>query len=357
MNKNIVNIFDKLITHYNQEIQKLKKAEAASNKITPLSFKIRNFVKVKKIIDSYPHKITSGEELKEIKGIGKGVIDRVNEILATGTLKEIPLTLIQNNNQNKLKEELLTITGIGNSKSTALLAKNITLDKLKNELSKIEGNIDDIPEDSILQELTHHQLIGLKYLDHINTRIPRAEIIKIEIKLKKHISTIDDKLEVIICGSFRRQAATSGDIDMLVLHQDLQNKTDIENHPINFLPEIVKLLESKGLLVAHLTEDGNTKYMGLCKLTKKSKARRIDIRFIPYESRAAAILYFTGSGSFNQKMRSEALKKNYTINEYGIYKLNTTGGKKTKGAMVPTQEEKDIFDVIKKPFVEPQDRK
>ena len=38
-------------------------------------------------------------------------------------------------------------------------------------------------------------------------------------------------------------------------------------------------------------------------------------------SMVAALLYFTGSGEFNKNMRIFALKKGYTINEYGIYKL------------------------------------
>ena len=48
--------------------------------------------------------------------------------------------------------------------------------------------------------------------------------------------------------------------------------------------------------------DGKTKYMGICKLNSKSKGRRMDIRFIPYESKVPAILYFTGSGNFNKFM-------------------------------------------------------
>jgi DNA polymerase/3'-5' exonuclease PolX len=56
-------------------------------------------------------------------------------------------------------------------------------------------------------------------------------------------------------------------------------------------------------------------------------------------------------------MRSEALKKKYTINEYGIYHLKKQGRKMEKGEIVPTQEEKDIFDVIGKEYVEPQHRK
>ena len=151
---------------------------------------------------------------------------------------------------------------------------------------------------------------------------------------------------------------------MLVLHPDLKTPEDISQHPTNFLPVLVDKLSQKKLLVDHLTKDGLTKYMGLCKLTSRSKARRIDIRFIAYQSKAAAMLYFTGSGSFNEIMRSEALKKNYTINEYGIYHCTVTRDKKNKkvkkvdkGALVPTLEEKDIFDVIGKEYVEPQNRK
>lgn len=354
MNQNIINIFGKLITAKNQEIQKLKNDGEPNSKITPLSFKISNFVKVKKIIKSHPTEITSGDELKDIKGIGKGAIDRINEILSTGTLSELPLN---SNHENEDREKLLQITGIGNSKCNALLAKNITLPKLQEELEKNGGNITEIPADSILEELTHHQLIGLKYLDDINLRIPRLEISKIENKIKKVILQIDPKLEMIICGSYRRQAPNSGDIDMLVLHSELKTKSDVDSHPTNFLPKIVSKLEQKKILVAHLTNEGNTKYMGLCRLTSRSKARRIDIRFIPYESKAAAILYFTGSGNFNKEMRSEALKKKYTINEYGIYHLKKQGRKMEKGAIVPTQEEKDIFDVIGKEYVEPQHRK
>ena len=94
-------------------------------------------------------------------------------------------------------------------------------------MKKLNGKIDNLPEDSILQELTHHQLIGLKYLEDINLRIPRLEIEKLEKKIKKFVSEIDSKLEVIICGSYRRQAHNSGDIDMLILHPDLKTPEDI----------------------------------------------------------------------------------------------------------------------------------
>jgi DNA polymerase beta len=49
-------------------------------------------------------------------------------------------------------------------------------------------------------------------------------------------------------------------------------------------------------------------------------------------------------------MRKEALKCGYTINEYGIYKLDTEGN---KAEMVPVSCEEDIFKVIGMGYLEP----
>ena len=52
-------------------------------------------------------------------------------------------------------------------------------------------------------------------------------------------------------------------------------------------------------------------------------------------------------------MRTFALKKGYTINEYGIYRLKKDG---TKGFRIKTESEPDIFKVLKLDYVEPKDR-
>ena len=278
---------------------------------------------------------------------------RIDEILEKGTLdKEI------NDNQNtKSKfnnlEELLKITGIGPSKANTLLKENITLQILLDEINKIDYDLERQEESSILSKLTHHQMIGLKYFEDIQIRIPRAEIVKIEKKLVKFIGEIDAKIEVIICGSYRREKQDSGDIDMLVLHPDIKTEYEFISSERKFLIEIVEKLTKKKLLIDNLTDKGETKYMGLCRLSKTKPARRIDIRFINYESKAAALLYFTGSGNLNKNMRTEALKKGYTINEYGIYKLRKD---KNKGKMIKVNTEKDIFDLIGMEYLEPKDR-
>ena len=145
-------------------------------------------------------------------------------------------------------------------------------------------------------------------------------------KLNRYIKQINKNYEVHICGSYRRKKDFSGDIDVLVLHPEIKTQKEIDDRDGNILGDIISYLTEKNVLVDHLTECGETKYMGICKQKKTGKGRRIDIRFIPYESSSSYTL-FTGSGNFNKFMRAEFLKKGYTINEYGIYKTKKVNGK------------------------------
>ena len=69
---------------------------------------------------------------------------------------------------------------------------------------------------------------------------------------------------------------------------------------------------------------------GVCKLADiddvKHAFRRIDIRLIPHDQYYCALLYFTGSDMFNKNMRGIALEKGFTLNEYSIRPVGSTGG-------------------------------
>ncbi len=55
-------------------------------------------------------------------------------------------------------------------------------------------------------------------------------------------------------------------------------------------------------------------------------------------------------------MRTEALKKGYTINEYGIYKTKKVNGKTEKDKVVLVNTEKEIFDIVGMEYLEPENR-
>ncbi len=357
LNQNIINVFEKLIQEKQNEINSLKTAKDQNkSEIKKLTFKVINFRKGLNAIKEYPEEITKGEDIQHIKGIGKGIVTRINEILKEGTLANE----IQQEENASLKysqqEKLQKLTGIGPSKASDLHKKNITLEIILNEMKKIKGDFSKIEEDNILSNLTHHQLIGAKYFNDIEDRIPRDEIKNIRLKLNRLVKQVNKDFEVHICGSFRRKKLTSGDIDVLILHPEFSTQEEIDNTDDNILANIIEHLTNKKLLVDHLTEGGRTKYMGICKLNSRSKGRRIDIRFIPYESKAAAILYFTGSGNFNKYMRAEALKKGYTINEYGIFKTKKVNGKQIKDNRIKVETEMDIFKVVEMEYLEPENR-
>jgi DNA polymerase/3'-5' exonuclease PolX len=99
MNQNICEILSKLVTIYDNNNNKFK-----SNAIKKAIYNINN----------YEGLIESGQNAKEnIKGIGPGIMKRIDEIIKTGTLSE--LNDIDDNQE--LLNTLQTITGIGPKKS------------------------------------------------------------------------------------------------------------------------------------------------------------------------------------------------------------------------------------------------
>jgi DNA polymerase/3'-5' exonuclease PolX len=135
---------------------------------------------------------------------------------------------------------------------------------------------------------------------------------------------------------------------MLIVHPSIKTKKDMEKSKINYLKLFIeKLIEDKFIIDSLTDIDVPTKYMGLCKF-KDNPIRRIDIRFIPYESYYYAMLYFTGSKDFNKKMRLIAINMNYTLNEYGLYD--------DKNKLFKVNSEKEIFDLLNMEYVDPQFR-
>ena len=90
--------------------------------------------------------------------------------------------------------------------------------------------------------------------------------------------------------------------------------------------------------------------MGICK-ENDSFAKRIDIMYTKPEEYPFAILYFTGSGDFNVRMREDALKQGYTMNEYSI--KHTDSGEIVDKVF---REEKEIFGFLGYDYLEPEDR-
>jgi len=230
-------------------------------------------------------------------------------------------------------------------------------------------------ETRFLGKLNSHQLLGVKWFHDMSQKIPRQEVQCAERILKAAAKHMNAELQVTLCGSYRRGRPKSGDIDCLITHPGIATMTELESYPVNILAKFVELLTNLDFLIDHLTDYGRSKYMGFCiikqptgtgtstSIKKSYIARRIDIRFIPYNSYGAAILYFTGSKLFNTQMRTWAIGKGFSLNEYGLKKItnanaiaNTKDEKNKEEILLPCKTEEEVFRILDYPYKTPEQR-
>eukprot|EP00064_Thunnus_orientalis_P013734 superscaffoldBa00002286_g13774 len=300
--------------------------------------KYNAYRKAASTISKYPNKIKNGEEAKKLDGVGAKIAEKIDEFLQTGKLRK--LEKIRNDDTSSSINFLTRVTGIGPAAARKFFEEGV---KTLEDLKKIE------------HKLNHHQQIGLRYFEEFEKRIPRAEMEQMETLIIGELKKIDTDYIGTICGSYRRGAASSGDIDILLTHPNYTSQT--EKQP-KLLHAVVDHLESIGFVTDTLSK-GDTKFMGVCQLQQSDEDeeeylhRRIDIRLIPKDQYYCGVLYFTGSDIFNKNMRTHALEKGFTLNEYTIRPLGVTG---MAGEPLLVDSERDIFEYIQYRYREPKDR-
>ena len=274
------------------------------------------------------------KDLKKIKGIGKGLAEKIVEITNTGKLKK--LDDLEANKGILDIIEMHSIAGFGPSTVSKLIKEH----KIKNltELRKAYGNGK--------LKLTNQQELGLIHFDDLQERIPRDEIKGFEKELKKIVRKVSKDLNITITGSYRRKKDTSGDIDVLLSHKNITKKDEVKNSEIDYLDKILEKLKKKYEHVGTIAR-GKSKYMGLHRIDEK--VRHIDFIFMPMESYYSAILYFTGSKELNIKMREMAKSKNYTLNEWGLHKNEDN-------SRFDVNSEEDIFKLLNMGYIKPERR-
>ena len=343
-NQIIINEYEKLIKYIQFEIDQAKQNKDIKL-ITSNTFRLKQNKNIFVIIKNYPHVLTLNniKEFGELPGIGKGTLDRIKEILNNGKLKELENFTEEINENDKLITEFETIVGVGRVNALKFIEDGITSVKdLKKKVDKGEYEVNDKIK------------LGIKYYGKFEGNIPREEIDKvnklIESIIKKMNKKYDEKYIFEICGSYRRESPTSGDIDILIskMGTNMDDKDDT-NHLENFVTLLKSPLKSNNdepLLVDDITDKHyETKYMGFAKY-KDNPFRRIDIRYVPHDVYYSALLYFTGSANLNINMRKVAEKMGLKLSEYGLTKED--------GTKIKIESESDIFKILKLEYLAPR---
>ena len=290
-------------------------------KINGNQFKVKSYDKAINIIELQLEEVTL-EGLKDIKGIGDRIMEKIKEFINTGKIKQIDD--INNDDKYILNKKLTNIYGIGPAKMKELITK---LDKF-----------DDLYLDENKKILNNKQQIGLKYFDDLEKRIPYKEGVKHNEIISKIFKKKYTNIEFDMVGSYRRKNKDMGDIDILIKDDDTIN-----------LNELIEELKMSNYIIETLA-NGKKKFMGICKIDNLP-ARRIDILLTNKKHYYFTLLYFTGSYNHNIIMRRIALKKGLSLSEYGFTDLKTN-----KLLDYDVNSEEDIFKIIDMEYVKPENR-
>jgi DNA polymerase beta len=290
--------------------------------------------------------VKSMGDVKGLKGIGAKIAAKLSELIDTGKIGEVQRVVEEKGSKNALLDSLMEVYGIGPAHAKRLVDKGI-------------ASIDDLVkrQDELLND---KQRMGLRYYKDFQLRIPRKEMLHHARIIRRGIRMASNVLGVPlvheITGSFRRGAAESGDIDVMVsIDADQIQMSDMKIKGEKIIKTVVDILMEGDYLQPEELARGPKKFMGVSRV-KQEPFRRFDLIFTTPEEYPFALVYFTGSGEFNVEMRNWCLQNGFTLNEHSATPLTKEARKKQK-AFGPIRTERDLFDLFELEYVEPEQRR
>jgi DNA polymerase (family X) len=270
------------------------------------SFRVRSYRRAAEAIEGHHQQLADiyqdQKALLAIAGIGKGMASNIRDIF---TLGKLPLheEMLQRFRPSML--ELLKISGLG-PKTIALIWDAFQVCDVEG-VAKLasEGKLRTLPrlseksEQKILKSIeSYRQLTGRFLLDTAD---------QIAQKMIALLSKLPGVEKVTPAGSLRRGRETVGDLDLLVTGKCCTSESQRDK----VIEEIVSF---PGIL--EVLAKGENKVS-----VKLRSGMQVDVRILPPESFGAALQYFTGSKHHNVSLRQRALKQGYTLNEYGLVRM------------------------------------
>lgn len=288
-------------------------------------FKIRAYRMAAQIIegmDQSAQQLMQEEQLRDIKGIGKAIAQKIEELVQTGKLsyleelkQEVPEALLR----------LLAINGLGPKKVAALYKERgiTTIDELKKAAE--QGKLRDLEG---FGEITEMKIIrGIQLLRQTSGRYLLHLAYENGTKYLSYMKKCSDLNKVELAGSLRRMKETIGDIDLLAA----SNKPEkVMDYFVNYTDVDEILLQGKTKTSVRLNDH-----------------MQVDLRVVEQKSFGAALQYFTGSKEHNVTLRGIAIKQGYKLNEYGLFT-------KDDDEYVMGESEPKLYDHLGLDYIEPE---
>jgi DNA polymerase (family X) len=266
-------------------------------------FKIRAYTNAARAIETFGANVTNfqdEEAVAKIPGIGKSIALKIKELAGTGALKyfqelsaEFPTGIL----------ELFSLPGLGAKKIKALHDKLgiSSIEQLRNACE--QGRVAELPG---FGETTQQ-----KICDAIARRASHAgsfqfgQVAAEAEALRSDLAAHEAALQVEIAGSYRRRKEIVHDLDLLVATKE---------------PEAITKFFVSHPLVESVIGQGPTKSS-----VRLRSGVQCDLRVVTTAEYPFALAYFTGNKEHNIEMRSRALQRGWTLNEYRLAPLLVEG--------------------------------
>jgi DNA polymerase (family X) len=299
-------------------------------------FKIRAYANAARSLETFGGNLPDlkdEEALAKIPGIGKSIAEKIKELAASGTLKyleelraEFPPAILQ----------LFSISGLGAKKIKALY-EQLHISSIEQLREACEsGKVAELPG---FGETTQAKICKAieertKHSGHFQFGQIAAETESLRRDLAGH----PDALQVDVAGSYRRRREIVRDIDLVVATKK---------------PTAITEFFMKHPLVESIIAQGPTKTS-----VRLRSGIQSDLRVVSSAEYPFALNYFTGSKEHNIEMRSRALARGWTLNEYRLAKLLTDPKAKKKNTppkgIPKVNAEADLYRALDLDFIPPE---
>ncbi len=298
-------------------------------------FKIRAYANAARSIEAWGGNLSDlqdEEALSKIPGIGKSIADKIKELAATGSLKyleelraEFPAAILQ----------LFSISGLGGKKIKALYEK-LHISSIEQLREACEtGRVAELPG---FGETTQTKICkAIEERAKHSGYFQFGQIAGEAETLRRDLAAQPGAQRVDVAGSYRRRKEIVHDVDLVVA-----TKT----------PEAITKFFVAHPLVDSIIAQGPTKSSVRLRCGIQCDLRVVSVTEYPF-----ALAYFTGNKEHNIELRSRALQRGWTLNEYRLAPLppDPKAKKKRPVKKIPTVgDEADLYRAVDLDFIAPE---
>jgi DNA polymerase (family X) len=315
-------------------------------------FKIRAYTNAARAIETFGANVSNfqdEEAVARIPGIGKSIAQKIKELSETGSLEyfqqlsaEFPAGIL----------ELFSLPGLGAKKIKALHDK-LGINSIE-QLQKAceQGRVAELPG---FGETTQQKLC-----DAVARRAAHAgsfqfgEVAAEAEALRTDLAAHEAASQAEVAGSYRRRKEIVHDLDLLAATSE---------------PEAITKFFISHPLVESVIAQGPTKSS-----VRLRSGVQCDLRVVTTAEYPFALAYFTGNKEHNIEMRSRALQRGWTLNEYRLAPVpvpeivgsarradrtpqrdvSTTKKKKPARKIPNVRDEADVYNAVDLDFVPPE---